>query len=332
MPELRKDPILNRWVIIATERAKRPHDYQQEPDIPKGGPCPFCPGMEDKTPPETLAYREPGSKPNRAGWSVRAVPNRYPALKIEGELDRRGVGLYDVMNAVGAHEVVIESPDHLKTLPELPVEQTEKVVWAWRDRALDLQRDPRFRYILIFKNHGYAAGATLEHPHTQMIALPTVPEIPHEEIKECERFFDYKERCLFCDILRQEMGDRARVVDENEHFLTFCPFAPRFPFETWIAPKHHLPFFEHSDEGVLRQFAASLWRLIAKINKALRNPPYNYMIHSSPIGYGRPDCYHWHLELTPKLTHVAGFEVGTGFHINPTRPEDAARYLRELRL
>ncbi|MCA9770766.1 MAG: galactose-1-phosphate uridylyltransferase [Myxococcales bacterium] len=330
MPELRKDPILNRWVIIATERAKRPQDYDHEVDIPKGGPCPFCPGMEHMTPRETLIYRTSSTSALGAGWNVRVVPNKFPALKIEGDLDRRGVGLYDIMNAVGAHEVIIETPDHGKPLAEQPVDQVERVIWAYRDRALDLQKDPRFRYMLIFKNHGAAAGATLDHPHSQLIALPTVPEIPHEEIKECERFYGYKERCLFCDILRQEMGDRSRVVDENDDFLTFCPFAPRFPFETWIAPKRHMPRFEASSESVLQNFARSLSLLLRKINKSLRNPPYNYMIHSSPVAYDRPQCYHWHLEFTPKLTRVAGFEVGTGFYINSTRPEDAARFMREL--
>lgn len=332
MPELRRDPILNRWVIIAGERAKRPMDFHHEPQVPTAGPCPFCPGMEDKTPRETLAYRPDGSAPNRPGWTVRVVPNKFPALTIEGDMERRAVGMYDMMNGVGAHEVIVETPDHGAALWSLSPEQTEQVIWAYRDRVLDLKRDPRFRYMILFKNHGYPAGATLEHAHSQLIALPTVPETPHEEIKECERYYDYKERCLYCDMIRQEMGDRDRVVDENEDFLTFCPFAPRFPFETWIAPKHHAPRFEDSSAGHIRNFARSLNRLLRKLDRALRSPPYNYMIHSSPVQYQRTQCYHWHLELTPKLTHVAGFEAGTGFHINPTPPEDAARYLRELDL
>lgn len=164
MPQLRKDPITSRWVIISTERGKRPSDFSAAPAPRQLGFCPFCPGNEDKTPPEIMAYRKDGNLPNRKGWSLRVVPNKFPALQIEGDLDREGEGIYDKMHGLGAHEVIIESPNHNDTLSAMPEERVEDVLWAYRDRMLDLKKDDRFRYILIFKNHGEQAGASLEHP------------------------------------------------------------------------------------------------------------------------------------------------------------------------
>jgi UDPglucose--hexose-1-phosphate uridylyltransferase len=333
MPQLRKDPVVGRWVIIATERSRRPTNFMPAGATKAADFCPFCPGHEDKTPPEVLAVRPPGSGANSGGWEVRVVPNKFPALQIEGDLERRGEGLYDLMNGVGAHEVVIESPSHTDDLPDLPAEHVQKILWAWRDRLIDLHRDERLRYVLIFKNYGERAGATLEHPHTQLIATPIIPKIIHEELTGARRYFELKERCVFCDVVQQELSahDGSRVVLVTDQFLAIEPFAPRFPFETWILPRRHAAAF-HSIEnpGTMHELAGVLKETLQRLNLALDRPPYNFVLHTAPVGDGVADSYHWHLEITPKLTRVAGFEIGSGFYINPTPPEDAARYLREI--
>lgn len=333
MPELRKDPITGRWVIIAAERAMRPSDFIRQPAVPTGGRfCPFCPGNESKTPPEVLAYRPGGGRPNEPGWTLRVVPNKFPALRVEGDLNRQGEGVYDRMNGVGAHEVVIETPDHMLTLSELSEKQVEDVFWAVRDRIVDLRRDKRLRYIIVFKNHGAAAGATLEHTHSQLIALPVVPKRAQEELDGSRRYFDYRERCIFCDILRQESDSGARVVLESEHFLAITPYASRFPFETWILPKRHASHFEASEIPEMQNLGWIQRAILRKIDKVLERPAYNLMIHSSPVQEGAMAHYHWHIEIIPKLTNAAGFEWGTGFYINPTPPEEAARFLRDVGL
>ena len=244
MPELRKDPIIGRWVIISTGRGKRPSNFtHKRDDILKGGFCPFCSGNEDKTPPEVLSYRSDGSKPNTPNWTVRVVPNKFPALQIEGYLHREGVGIFDKMSGIGAHEVIIETPEHNESLATLPIKQVENVLWAFRDRMMDLKKDTRFRYILIFKNYGKIAGASLEHPHTQLIALPIVPKRVYEEMDGAAKYFEYKERCVFCDMIRGEKEDEERAIYDGEHFMAFCPFVSRFPYEIWIVPKKHASDF-----------------------------------------------------------------------------------------
>jgi len=333
LPELRKDPITGRWVIIATDRAMRPADFIRESVEPKGGRiCPFCPGNEQKTPPEILAYRPEGGARNQPGWSLRVIPNKFPVLRVEGELSRHGEGLYDRMNGVGAHEVVIETPEHTATLGQLSEKQIEQVLWAFRDRILDLKKDIRLNYILIFKNHGESAGSNLEHCHSQLIALPVVPKRVREELDGAKRYFDFKERCIFCDIARQETETGARSLLETDHHLAFAPYASRFPFETWILPRRHHSHFELADPPAIQNLAWVLRAVMRKIDKVLEKPAYNLMIHSAPIQEGSMAHYHWHIEIIPKLTRVAGFEWGTGFYINPTPPETAAQFLRDAGL
>ncbi|HEV2340817.1 MAG TPA: galactose-1-phosphate uridylyltransferase [Candidatus Acidoferrales bacterium] len=333
MPDLRKDPITGRWVIISSERGKRPSDFVRESVQMKGAAnCPFCPGNEAKTPPEILAYGRNGSGKDSPGWSIRVVPNKFPALGIEGELDRQGEGLFDRMNGVGAHEVIIETPEHMSTLATLQERAVEEVLWAYRDRVLDLKNDRRFRYILLFKNHGEAAGASLEHPHSQLIALPIVPKRVREEVDNSRRYYDVKERCIFCDMIRQEMETGVRVILGNEQFIALAPYAPRFPFETWILPRQHSSSFENQSSPVYTSLSKLLREFLARLDSVLNRPAYNYVIHTSPIGEEINDHYHWHMEMMPKLTRVAGFEWGTGFYINPTPPEEAARFLREAKV
>jgi len=331
VPELRKDPITGRWVIISTDRSKRPSDFSRERAIIKGGQfCPFCPGNESKTPPEILAYRSSeNGKRDTPGWNLRIIPNKFPALGIEGHLDRQADGMFDKMNGIGAHEVVIETPNHMEHLATMPVKQVEDVLWAFRDRILDLKQDRRFKYILVFKNHGEAAGASLEHPHSQLIALPILPKQVVEELEGAKRYFANKERCIFCDIIRQEMETRVRIAAENPDFVTISPYAARFPFETWILPKRHESAFENSPRNFYENLARMLRNILAKALHVLDSPAYNLVLHTSPIEENTNDYYHWHLEIMPKLTKTAGFEWGTGFYINPTPPEEAAKFLRE---
>jgi UDPglucose--hexose-1-phosphate uridylyltransferase len=331
MPELRKDPITGRWVIISSDRGKRPTEFSDQRTKKRGGFCPFCAGNERTTPNEVLAYRENG-QPNGPGWRLRVVPNKFPALQIEGELNKQGEGIFDKMNGLGAHEVIIENPDHNATLATLPGKAMEEVLWAYRDRMEDLKKDKRFQYTLIFKNEGLLAGATLEHSHSQLIALPIVPIQVQEEIDGCRKHYNLKERCIFCDIIRQEMQSRNRIVMETQAFIALAPFAPRFPFETWIMPKRHISCYACSTNDDFKDLAFLLQDTLRRLDKALSFPPYNYVIHTSPFKEEINEYYHWHIELMPKLTNVAGFEWGSGFYINPTPPEEAAKFLREMKL
>ncbi len=278
-----------------------------------------------------LAFRDNGAPPNSPGWSLRVVPNKFPALRIEGELDREGEGIYDKMNGIGAHEVVIETPQHSETLSTLPLRGVENVLWAYQERIVDLRRDKRLRYVLVFKNYGSAAGASLEHSHSQIIALPIVPTRVREEIEGSKIYFLYKDRCVYCDIIRQELRQRRRVIAENNGFVSIAPFASRFPFETWILPKIHQPSYEQMEGSFYGQAAEILSDTLRRLKQVLDDPPYNYIIHTSSFPEQDRDYYHWHIEIMPKLTKVAGFEWGTGFYINPTPPEEAAEYLREAR-
>ena len=328
MSELRKDPVTGRWVIISTERRKRPTDFLLESvHVTPHPACPFCEGHEYMTPRELLAHRN-GTPSNTPGWKLRVVPNQFPVLRVEGSVDRQGEGLFDKMSGIGAHEVIIESPNHLDTLATLEEAQIEDVLWAFRERVQDLKRDRRFRSIIIFKNHGAAAGSSIDHSHSQIIALPIVPREVRDEVEGARTHFAAKERCVFCDILRQETEDGRRLIGGDADMVAVAPYAPRFPFETWVLPRRHQSRFEDAPRHELASLARLLRSLLQRMNKALRFPPYNLLIHSAPVGEEVDDCYHWHVEIIPKLTKVAGFEWATGFYLNPTSPEEAAEVLR----
>ena len=332
MPELRKDPIIGRWVIIATERARRPSDFKASEEIKKSGFCPFCNGNEDKTPPEVYSLRAPNTAPDTPGWSVRVVPNKFPALAIEGDLNKRGEGVYDRMNGVGAHEVIIESPNHDASFADMSEDEIANVIRAFQARILDLKQDNRFKYMLIFKNHGSAAGASLDHTHSQLIALPIVPKRVSEEIQGAKTYYLYKERCVFCDIIQQEMKEGIRIINENDHFMCIAPFTSRFPFESWILPRTHDIYFEDINNPEICSLAKIMKDILTRIKVVLNDPPYNFLFHSSPFYEKDIRFYHWHIEIIPKLTKVAGFEWGTGFYINPTPPEDACVFLKEAKI
>ncbi|HEY2933934.1 MAG TPA: galactose-1-phosphate uridylyltransferase [Acidobacteriota bacterium] len=339
MPELRHDPLQHRWVIISTERGRRPDDFVVDNTMPDGGFCPFCEGNEAKAPAEIYSIRTNGSAPNTPGWRVRVVPNKFPALKVEGELKRRGHGLYDAMNGVGAHEVIVESPDHEVNLPDLALSQVELVLRAYRDRLNDLMNDRRLRYVLIFKNYGLAAGATLAHPHSQLIATPVTPKNVAMELKSAMEHFNLKERCIYCDIIQDELEAGTRVVALNDDFVVITPYASRFPFEVFLAPRRHRHDFAAITDDQIRSLAGIFSETLRRIKVTLNDPPYNFVLHTSPntkagarrVTYWQTieQDFHWHIEILPRLTRVAGFEWGTGFYVNPAAPEEAARFLRE---
>lgn len=326
--ELRRDPITGQWVILAPDRARRPGAFIRD-EIPAqpAATCPFCPGHENETPPEVLSYRDSGQA-NQPGWWIRAVPNKYPALRVEGDVDAAAHGLFDRMNGIGAHEVIIETPDHNACLADLPESRLAHVFFAYRDRIHDLRRDRRIKHIQVFKNHGPQAGATIRHAHSQLLAFPGVPPAMRAELAGARRHFAQRERCVFCDLIRQEIEAETRVVLTTDHFVALTPYASRFPFELWVLPRRHGSHFENTDDARIRNLGWVMRTLLRRVNQVLENPAYNFVLHSAPVQESEMEEYHWHIEILPKLTRVAGFELGTGVFVNPTAPEDAAEFLR----
>jgi len=326
---------MGRWVIIAPERGLRP---DQAPVMASGrqpAPCVFCGGQESLDPTEIFAIRSPGTARNTPGWNVRVLPNKFPVLRIEGKLVREGIGMFDMMSGVGAHEVIVETPDHTQELADLSEHQIGDVLRAYRERMQDLSGDDRFKYVLIFKNQGYLAGASMSHAHSQLIATPVTPKRVKEELQGAQRYYDFKRRCVFCDIIKQETRlTRERVVFENDLFLVVTPFAAKSPFETWLLPKQHNSDFLNINDAEFGGLAQALKTVLLKLRHALNDPPFNYLIHTAPFRRPRPGYwstiqfdYHWHLEVIPRLTRPAGFEEGSGFFINSMSPEEAADIL-----
>jgi UDPglucose--hexose-1-phosphate uridylyltransferase len=274
------------------------------------------------TPRETLSLGRDGGK-----WSVRVIPNKFPFFHIEGDFDRRPEGMYDVMEAIGAHEIVVETPGHDQSLAFMEPKQIEKILQAYRERLTDLEKDQRFQQFLILKNH---PGIFNRHPHSHILAMPVIPERMDEEIRGTLDYYQRKERCIFCDILKEEISMKKRVILETVHFLIFSPFASRYPFETWIVPKAHRPDFHRITEEEMKDLSVGIQSLFYSFVKLLSDPPYSLTFHTSPVRdrFHRPE-YHWHIETRLRIGLREGFEWGTGFFVNPTPPEDAARFLRE---
>lgn len=339
MPELRKDPIIGRWVIVSTERAKRPDQFgSQSQEIPPEKPCPFCEGKESQTTSEVYSVRPKHTPINTPGWELRVVPSQTPFLRIEGDLDRTGKGLYDMINGIGAHEIVVETNQHIANIADLSEEQITRIITCYIDRIIDLEKDSRFKYVLVFKNYGWTAGGgRVRHSRTQLIATPVNPKRVKEELVGARQYHDYHERCIFCDLIKQELASKDRLILDIDGFIAIAPFASRFPFEVWILPKKHNCDFVQQDDQQRKVLAKILKEVLLKLKIGLNDPPYNYIIHTAPfrrqkIGYWKTieQDFHWHIEITPRLTRVAGFEWGTGFYICPMPPESAAKFLREV--
>lgn len=332
MSDLRRDPISGRWVIIAPNRSDRPHEFEHVPQRRgDAAECPFCEGNEAATPEEIFAIRPTGSPPGGPGWRVRVVPNKYPALTAAGDLTRRTEGLYAAMDGFGAHEVIIESPRHVQSFSELTDAEACDTLAAYRQRLLALKEDGRLVYGMVFKNVGAAAGASLEHTHSQLIALPIVPINVWDEMNGSLEYYQHRNCCVFCDLVDQERAAGVRMVEESAHFSVFCPFASRFPGEMWIVPKRHASHYEQIEDAEIADLAGALRRSIGRLDRALDRPAYNFIVHTAPFDISDAMYYHWHVEVIPSLTRTAGFEWGTGFYINPAPPEEAARILRQSR-
>ncbi len=332
MPEFRKDPVVERWVIIAAERAKRPQSKLAKATATPSAICPFCAGNESLTPPPVLVFADHEPSTRGAGWSLRVVPNKYPALVNEEFTARQTDVLQSSMSGAGVHEVVIESPRHMTAMAALSVAEIDGVLRAYQQRLVRLRGDPRWRYALIYKNEGAEAGATLPHCHSQITALPMVPAAPQEEIEGAKQYFSSVGGCVYCDIARRESADRVRVVVETERFIVFCPFASRVACEIWILPKRHSSSFQSGSREEIFSLSQLLRETLIRLGRGFEEPAFNYFLHNSPLDDPENDCWHWHLEILPKLHHVAGFEWGSGCYLNPMAPEDAARLLRGVAL
>ena len=332
MSEFRWDPVLDRWVIMASERAARPTDFPVERRQPVGGFCPFCEGNEDRTPSEIAAVRQNDTLPDKPGWLARVVPNRFPALRSGEVLVESGDDLYRLMTGLGVHEVIIENPGHIVSLCEMGTSGMREVFLLYRRRMSALKKDRRLLCAVLFKNVGAAAGASLEHSHSQLIAMPVVPRSVRAEIEGARRFLETHGRCIFCSMIEKELAVGERLVAESEHFLALAPFASRFPFETWILPKVHLSHFEEQPADTFGDLAQLLHNLLLRLDAALDSPAFNYIIHTAPFNHEEKEPYHWHIEVIPRVTRIAGFEWGTGFYINPILPESATAFLREVKV
>jgi UDPglucose--hexose-1-phosphate uridylyltransferase len=328
MPELRKDPLSDIWVIFSPERKLRPLvNPSAGEDVLGPGNCPFCEGNESMTPPEIDAVRDNRHEANQPGWRVRVIPNKYPALRAEGHLVKESEGFYDKISGIGAHEVVIETTSHSKGIDRLETEAVTAILLTYKRRILDLKRDPRFRYIQVFKNHGVQAGASLFHPHSQVVAMPVVPARVKERLIHAETHFNTKNRCFFCDMIHDDARQRKRVVAESNDYIVISPYAARLPYELAIYPRAHGAFFEETAAEKLHTLAVVLKDTMIKINKVLERPSYSLILYNAPLGRVYADYFHWHLEIVPFVLGANGFALGTHAYINPILPEEAAAIL-----
>ncbi|MBI5207501.1 MAG: DUF4921 family protein [Candidatus Firestonebacteria bacterium] len=333
MSELRRDIILDRWVIISSRELRKSVIFGKSvinKDSVKE--CPFCPDREKMTPSEIFAYRPDKTPANSPGWVTRVIPNKFPVLGIEGEINQTGVGMFDKMNGIGAHEIIIETTEHDIDIPDSDLKSIENVIWMYRDRIADLKKDIRFKYITIFRNRGWDAGSYYDHPYSNLIATPVIPMNIESEMSGALRYYKYKERCIFCDIIKQEILSQERLISQNNSFISYTPFASIYPFEICIIPRKHSSNFEEISISEVIDLAKILKDTLKRISIALNKPAYNYIIHTAPSQVHGMEDYHWHIEIIPRVIKTAGFEWGTGFYINPTSPEDAAQYLKKLQI
>lgn len=327
MPEIRYNIITREWVIIATERAKRPHEFAvgnpRRGALPPHEPkCPFCPGNEAKTPPETLRISSNGT------WQVRVVPNKFAALDPTGELVRNNTALKRQIAGVGIHEVIVETPAHDRTLAQLSTEEFASVLAAYRQRYDAVTRDPRVAHVTLFKNHGERAGTSLEHAHSQLVGTPIIPPQVRDRMEHALRFYDETGDCVFCAVLADEMIDQARVVEQSEHFCAFIPYAALTPFHLWIFPLRHTATFLEATDEEIADLTVLLRRVLRKLYLGLANPDYNLSLRTPPREARGMKYYHWYLSVIPRVSRIAGFEIGSGMFINTALPEASAEYLR----
>ena len=330
MPELRQNIITREWVIVAKERARRPDQFvvarKEHPPLPHYDErCPFCPGNESMSADET--YRSA----DRSGWNVRVVGNKFPALAQEGDRVRRMDGIFRSMSGVGFHEVVIEHRRHDLSPALYSVDELRAVLLAYRQRYIQIRKDPRVEAIIIFKNHGESAGTSLQHPHSQIAATPIVPTQIRHRMDEAIRYFDETGDCVFCTTLRRELADRQRIIASTDAFVAFIPYAALSPFHLWIFPVRHCSSFDEIEDYEITDLAATLHAVLGKLHRGLNDPDYNFSIRSIPAREGQREYFHWYLTIIPRIVRTAGFEIGSGMYINTAIPEESAEFLRGIR-
>jgi UDPglucose--hexose-1-phosphate uridylyltransferase len=322
---LRQDATTNEWVIMAPDRAARPHEEQPAPRPPlpsHAADCPFCRGNEHMTPPEI------GRAPAEAGWEQRVFPNLFPALTPEGSTERRGPPGERETDGVGWHEVVVESPRHDERMDEMPVERILSVLRIWRDRYVELRDRPSVKAVIVFRNFGFRAGTSLVHPHSQILAVPVFPPDHLHRYQVATRYFDDTGHCAYVDVVHQMLRERTRLVAERGSLVAFAPFAAAVPFETWIAPTSHQTSFGLCPDPDLADLAALLRDVLEALRHSAGDPDYNLVVDSAPSIEESKPFFLWHIRVLPRLTTPAGFELGSGMSINPVLPEDAAGMLR----
>ena len=330
MPEIRYNIVTREWVIIATERAKRPEEFAKA-NVRRPTPadfdakCPFCPGNEAMTPPETMRIPSIGS------WQVRVTPNKFAALDAEAELIRRTNGLQRTISGAGRHEVIIETPVHNKTLALLDEREMDRVIEAYQKSYARVTEDPRVAHATLFKNHGERAGTSLEHPHSQIVGTPIIPPQVRERMETALRFYDETGDCIICSMLADELVDQVRVVEQNDDFVAFIPFAAISPFHLWIFPLRHAATFPEATDPELASLGRILRSVLRRVYYGLENPDYNLSVRTPPREANGMKYYHWYLSITPRVTRLAGFEMGSGMFINTSLPERSAEFLRGVK-
>ena len=329
MAEIRRDLVKNNWVAIAADMALKPHDFPiNRRGIETIGNhvfCPFCEGNELSTPSEIMACRDNGSEANAPGWSIRVIPNKFSVFHLEGVLEKSHSGIYSNYNGVGMQEVIIETPEHGVDLHEFNQEKIEQVFRILKRRYNELSQDDRIKYIQIYKNRGIFAGASLEHSHSQMMALPFVPRWNSGLVD----YYQKNEQCLLCAIMAQEKQNGVRLVYETEHFLLICPYASRFSYETWVIPRKHCEHFGAISEVEIKDLAMVCRAYTQMMVKSLQNPAYNFVFNTAPVNVPYQPGFHWYMEITPRLLVTAGVDIATGIYMNPVAPELSAALFRE---
>ncbi len=329
MSEIRQNLITRDWVIISTERAKRPHEFAAKKpeilEIPVYKPdCPFCPGNDHLCTKEIMSIRD------KDKWKVKIVPNKFPALSPDGDRLRWQTGIHTTVSGFGVHDVIIETTKHNSITGLLPVEEISDLLLAFKLRYAQIAKDRRIETITIFKNHGESAGSSLEHPHCQIAATPVVPFQFRARIQDVMRYFDDNGDCIFCRTLLDEISFGTRIIAENPNFLAFVPYAALTPFHIWIFPREHNSSFEDISESEIADLAAIMKIVLSKLFYGLHNPDYNFNIRSSPLAERQTKYYHWYMSIIPKIVKQAGFEQGSGMYINPSIPEESAEFLKKV--
>ncbi|HPN95480.1 MAG: Galactose-1-phosphate uridylyltransferase [bacterium ADurb.Bin236] len=335
MPEFRQNRITGEWVIIASERASRPEDFHRDVSKPKppthNPACPFCPGNERMTPTEIIADRPPDTAPDSEGWNVRVVPNKYPALDPSSEVDWfEEANLFNGIAGFGVHDVFIDTPRHDLTIATMSRRAVEKLFFVYRARYNQLEKNEKILMINIFRNYGVKAGASLEHPHSQVLATPIIPTRTQIRLNVAKEYYDIHKRCIVCDTIEATLKAKERVVLETERFIVFEPFASQSPFETWVAPKRHCASFGETLDAEIVELAQIMRDILHRIYVGLGDPDYNYFIQANPARTKHRDKYHWFVQIMPRVVPSVGFELSSGIYICTSKPEDTARFLRSI--